>query len=63
MKQQPSLARRQFLKQVATGTAAGAAVIAVPSAVAQTPVEASSKHQGYQESEHVRNYYAAARGL
>ncbi|MBY6187373.1 twin-arginine translocation signal domain-containing protein [Marinobacter hydrocarbonoclasticus] len=63
MKHQPSLARRQFLKQVATGTAAGAAVMAVPAAVAQVEPAAEAKKKGYQESDHVRNYYAAARGL
>ncbi|MBY6187369.1 twin-arginine translocation signal domain-containing protein [Marinobacter hydrocarbonoclasticus] len=63
MKTEKPLARRQFLKTLATGTAAaGAAMAAAPVMAADAPVDTQSKSEGYRESEHVRRYYAAARG-
>ncbi|MBW3140854.1 formate dehydrogenase [Ferrimonas balearica] len=64
MKTEKPLARRQFLKTLATGTAAaGAAMAAAPAVMAaDAPTTGDSKTTGYRESEHVRRYYAAARG-
>ncbi len=63
MKTEKPLARRQFLKTLATGTAAaGAAMAAAPVMAAEAPAATESKSTGYRESEHVRNYYAVARG-
>ncbi|GAA4885410.1 twin-arginine translocation signal domain-containing protein [Ferrimonas pelagia] len=63
MNKKPEMARRQFLKTVATGSAAAAAAAVVsPAALAADAPTAPSKGVGYRETEHVRNYYAVARG-
>ncbi|MBY5922610.1 formate dehydrogenase [Ferrimonas balearica] len=64
MKTEKPLARRQFLKTLATGTAAaGAAMAAAPAVMAaEAPAATESQSKGYRESEHVRRYYAVARG-
>ncbi|WP_028116386.1 hypothetical protein [Ferrimonas senticii] len=63
MSKQPLLARRQFLAQLAKGTAAGAVAVAIaPAAQAQTAATPAVAAKGYQESEHIRRYYATLRG-
>jgi hypothetical protein len=54
--------RRRFLLFGATaaGAAAAAPVLACPAALVEAP-EAKPAAQGYQETEHVRNYYATTR--
>jgi hypothetical protein len=44
----------------AAGAASASALAAAPAVVVQAP-EAKPASQGYQETEHVRNYYATTR--
>lgn len=59
---QEKLPRREFLKGAAlsAGTAAVAAVSAIP-APAEAKEDKASSDGGYQETEHVRTYYELAR--
>ena len=54
--------RRRFLMlgASAAGAAAAAPVLAGPAALVD-PAAAEAKSQGYQETAHVRNYYATTR--
>jgi hypothetical protein len=54
--------RRRFLLfgAGAAGAAAAAPVLASPAALVTAPVTEAT-HQGYRETEHVRNYYATTR--
>lgn len=58
----PDANRRRFLMFGATAASAAAAVpvLASPAALIEAP-EAKPASQGYQETEHVRNYYATTR--
>lgn len=58
----PNANRRRFLMfgAGAAGAAAAAPVLASPAALIEAPA-AKPGSQGYQETEHVRNYYATAR--
>ena len=58
----PDANRRRFLMFGATaaGAAAAVPVLASPAALVDAP-EAKPASQGYQETEHVRNYYATTR--
>lgn len=58
----PDANRRRFLLFGATaaGAAAAAPVLASPAALVEAP-EAKPASQGYQETEHVRSYYATTR--
>ena len=58
----PDVSRRRFLMlgAGAASAAAAAPVLAGTSAVVETPAE-PSQSQGYQETAHVRTYYATAR--
>ena len=60
--QAPDANRRRFLMFGATaaGAAAAAPVLASPAALVEAPA-AKPVSQGYQETEHVRNYYATTR--
>ncbi|MBY5993239.1 twin-arginine translocation signal domain-containing protein [Ferrimonas balearica] len=64
MKTEKPLARRQFLKTLATGSAAAGAALAAPSVMAAPSGETltENKTQGYRETDHVRRYYDVARG-
>ncbi|SHI04028.1 twin-arginine translocation signal domain-containing protein [Ferrimonas marina] len=63
MNKKPEMARRQFLKTVAAGSAVGVAAAAVsPAALADTPKVEAKDGIGYRETDHIRNYYAVARG-
>ncbi|MBY5993354.1 formate dehydrogenase [Ferrimonas balearica] len=55
-----NLERRGLLKALAMAPVAGAAIAAAPAA-ASVATSATDK-QGYRETDHVRRYYAAARG-
>lgn len=58
----PNENRRRFLMfgAGAAGAAAASPVLAVPAALVEAPA-AELGSQGYQETEHVRNYYATTR--
>jgi hypothetical protein len=58
----PDTNRRRFLMfgAGAAGAAAAAPVLAAPAALVEPPA-AKPQSQGYQETEHVRNYYATTR--
>jgi DMSO/TMAO reductase YedYZ molybdopterin-dependent catalytic subunit len=58
----PDANRRRFLMfgAAAAGAAAAVAVLASPGALVDAP-DAKPASQGYQETEHVRNYYATTR--
>jgi DMSO/TMAO reductase YedYZ molybdopterin-dependent catalytic subunit len=58
----PDRTRRRFLMfgAAAAGAAAAVPVLASPAALVDAP-EAKPASQGYQETEHVRNYYATTR--
>jgi hypothetical protein len=58
----PDANRRRFLMFGATaaGAAAAVPVLASPAALVEAP-EAKPASQGYQETEHVRSYYATTR--
>jgi hypothetical protein len=54
--------RRRFLmlSAGAAGATAAAPLLAAPAAMVET-AKAAPKSQGYQETDHVRNYYATTR--
>jgi DMSO/TMAO reductase YedYZ molybdopterin-dependent catalytic subunit len=58
----PDTNRRRFLMfgAAAAGAAAAVPVLASPAALVDAP-DAKPASQGYQETEHVRNYYATTR--
>lgn len=63
-KQASDMGRRQLLKALALGSAAGAvATVVSGQAAAAVPQSATNTEQGdnYRETEHVRNYYASLR--
>lgn len=55
--------RRRFLMfgAGAAGAAVAGPVLAAPVALVDTPAAAASQSQGYQETAHVRRYYATTR--
>ncbi|ARD24301.1 MULTISPECIES: twin-arginine translocation signal domain-containing protein [Shewanella] len=64
MKKQASVMdRRQMLKALAVGSAAGAVATVSGQALAASPEATSSvdKSDGYRETDHVRSYYATLR--
>ena len=62
-KQASDMGRRQLLKALAIGSAAGAVATASGQALAAQPEVApvAKKGSGYQESDHVRSYYDTLR--
>ncbi len=58
----PDTNRRRFLMfgAGAAGAAVAVPVLAAPAALVEAPA-AKAASQGYQETEHVRNYYATTR--
>ena len=58
----PDTNRRRFLRfgAGAAGAAVAAPVLAAPAALVET-AEPKRESQGYQETEHVRDYYATTR--
>ncbi|QYJ86256.1 twin-arginine translocation signal domain-containing protein [Shewanella mesophila] len=62
-KQASDMGRRQLLKALAVGSAAGAVATVSGQAMAATPASApESKHgDGYHETDHIRSYYASLR--
>ncbi|MCE9679700.1 twin-arginine translocation signal domain-containing protein [Shewanella sp. AS1] len=62
-KQASDMGRRQLLKALALGSAAGAVATVSSQAVAATPENAttSAKGDGYRETDHIRSYYASLR--
>lgn len=60
-KQASDMGRRQLLKALALGSAAGAVATISSQALASTPTVAptGSKSDNYRETEHIRNYYAS----
>jgi len=59
----PDAARRRFLLAFgagAAGAASASALAAAPAAIVE-PAESKPGSQGYQETEHVRRYYATTR--
>ncbi|WOT05315.1 twin-arginine translocation signal domain-containing protein [Shewanella youngdeokensis] len=61
-KQASDMGRRQLLKAMAIGSAAGAVATVSSQTLAATPkVDTAAKGDGYQESDHVRSYYASLR--
>jgi len=62
-KQASDMGRRQLLKALAVGSAAGAVATVSGQALAASPsVEpTTAKGDGYQETDHIRSYYASLR--
>lgn len=61
-KQASDMGRRQLLKALAIGSAAGAVVTASGQTLAATPeITPEVKGEGYQETDHIRSYYASLR--
>ena len=62
-KQASDMGRRQLLKAIAVGSAAGAVATISGQALAASPAVAptTEKSEGYQETDHVRSYYASLR--
>ncbi|WP_394390293.1 twin-arginine translocation signal domain-containing protein [Shewanella woodyi] len=58
-KQASDMGRRQLLKALAVGSAAGAVATVSGQAMAASPSEepVMAKGDGYQETDHVRSYY------
>ena len=58
----PDTSRRRFLMfgASAAGAAAAVPVLAAPAAILEAPA-AKPESQGYQETQHVRDYYATTR--
>jgi hypothetical protein len=59
----PDATRRRFLLAFgagAAGVASASAVAAAPAAIIE-PAQSKPESQGYQETEHVRRYYATTR--
>lgn len=62
-KQASDMGRRQLLKALALGSAAGAvATVSGQAAAATTDVAPKAKDDGYRETDHIRSYYATLRG-
>lgn len=63
-KQASDMGRRQLLKALAVGSAAGAVATVSGQALAASPAVAptTEKGDGYRETDHVRSYYASLRG-
>ncbi|QFU24992.1 twin-arginine translocation signal domain-containing protein [Shewanella eurypsychrophilus] len=63
-KQASDMGRRQLLKALAVGSAAGAVATVSGQALAASAdvVPTTAKNDGYQETDHVRSYYASLRG-
>lgn len=55
--------RRQLLKALALGSAAGAVATVVSSQVVAAPADSPTQEQGetYRETQHVRDFYASLR--
>lgn len=62
-KQASDMGRRQLLKALAVGSAAGAVATVSGQALAASPSVAptTEKDEGYHETDHVRSYYASLR--
>ncbi|EDQ01357.1 twin-arginine translocation signal domain-containing protein [Shewanella benthica] len=62
-KQASDMGRRQLLKAIAVGSAAGAVATISGQALAASPAVATTteKGDGYRETDHVRSYYASLR--
>ncbi len=62
-KEQTQTARREFLKGAAVASAAAGAGVLATDAIAEEAASETSKNQslGYQETDHVREYYRLAR--
>lgn len=62
-KQASDMGRRQLLKALAVGSAAGAVATISGQAMAATPAQAkeSASGDGYRETDHIRSYYASLR--
>ena len=59
---QAKLSRRNFLFAAAAGTAATAAAVGINATQSSKPKkQADASGQGYQLTEHVRNYYRTAK--
>ncbi|MGL5358254.1 MAG: twin-arginine translocation signal domain-containing protein [Shewanella sp.] len=60
-KQASDMGRRQLLKALALGGAAGAVVTVSGQALAATPTAtpAAPKDENYRETDHIRQYYAS----
>lgn len=60
-KQASDMGRRQMLKALALGSAAGAvASVSAPALAAASPkATQASESNNYRETEHIRNYYAS----
>ncbi|GGI89881.1 formate dehydrogenase [Shewanella gelidii] len=62
-KQASDMGRRQLLKALALGSAAGAAATMSGQAAAAPAAKApEDQGDGYRETDHIRNYYATLRG-
>jgi nitrous oxide reductase len=62
-KQASDMGRRQLLKALAIGSAAGAVATVSGQAMAATPAadKESAHGDGYHETDHIRSYYASLR--
>jgi len=61
-KQASDMSRRQLLKTLAIGSAAGVVTTISGKSVAEsTAVESSETNKGYRETEHIRQFYASLR--
>ncbi|KFZ36676.1 formate dehydrogenase [Shewanella mangrovi] len=62
-KQASDMSRRQLLKTLAIGSAAGAVATVSGQAMAATdmPATTAKKADGYRETEHIRSYYDTLR--
>ncbi|GAA0791076.1 formate dehydrogenase [Shewanella sp. ULN5] len=59
-KQASDMGRRQMLKALALGSAAGAvASVSAPALAASPKATQASESNNYRETEHIRNYYAS----
>ncbi|MEL4281941.1 MULTISPECIES: twin-arginine translocation signal domain-containing protein [Shewanella] len=60
-KQASDMGRRQLLKALALGSAAGAVATVSSQALAATPTVApvTPQSDNYRETDHIRNYYAS----
>ena len=60
-KQASDMGRRQLLKALALGSAAGAVATVSSQALAATPTAepVTAKSDNYRETDHIRNYYAS----
>ncbi len=61
-KQASEMSRRQLLKALALGSAAGAVATVSGQAMAATPESSNAvTGDGYRETDHIRSYYASLR--